>query len=96
MPRVYDKAGHELTVGARVEVVGFAHKKKGERGPVVRVDDALGRACARVDLGLIHPARFFAFGVKNVCPDLLFIDSPSSTKQTTEEAAQAAPEGAER
>jgi hypothetical protein len=96
MPSVYDKNGHELTVGARV-----ARKR-------LLGDECAVETIRRI---VWQPRRgwcVFTGGLTSVSavpadgrdqwefPDLLLIDSPTEANPHTKEAASAAPEGAEQ
>jgi hypothetical protein len=92
MSRVYDKNGHELTVGAVVEETKTGRRYQGHVDALGRVGEVAVAAVVwpglePVGFKYANPGRFLAVS------DLLLIDSPSSNQQTTEEAASAAPGG---
>lgn len=98
MPKVYDKDGRELVVGARVERI-FANGLRGRmagrytglcdhREVAVEWD-----ACGGPTIGFLRVRRRFPFSRAFTCPDLKLIEQPNPH---TKEAASAAPEGADR
>lgn len=87
MPKVYDKDGRELKVGARAKVLNYT----GQVGEVHR--HPLGNELLvrfRPEKGI--PFNCWVNPNTHRCPDLQLIDQPNPQ---TKEAASAAPEGAE-
>jgi hypothetical protein len=96
-PKVYDSVGSE---GGRLLAVGtpVKHDRRGE-GVISRFLSGWGPYVPRLYIRRKGAHSFLVIAelerAPDVwrCPDLQIIDSPSSTQQTTEEAASAAPEG---
>jgi len=88
MPKVLDKNGHELTVGAEVRLAGYGHMPPGpvsEPGTIrqftVGTDTHEPGVEVRWPDGDTTCFDWYPLDQADACPDLLLIDSPTEGKE---------------